>query len=266
MSPSTPGEARRLRGALSLVFRREAAAAGRDPGPFFVLPALPALLMTVVFTALFDRISEVRGYEGGDYDAYLIPGVVVLVALLGAGATSTSLAADLRSGYFDRLRLLPARPVTQMTGRVLFEATRLLPGTVVVLAVGFGFGGQNRNGPVGLAVVVVLVSLLGVAYSGVFHAVAIRTRDPQTPFQLQPLGLPLAFLSTALVPLAVMPAWAETLARYNPVTTIVDASRQALLGDLWSAELLMAFAVLAGVTALTQALAWRALHAHLARS
>jgi ABC-2 type transport system permease protein len=249
-----------------LVFRREAAAAGRDPGPFFVLPAMPALLMTVVFTALFDRISEAPGYDGGDYDAFLIPGVVVLVALLGAGATSASVAADLRSGYFDRLRLLPARPVTQLTGRLLFEATRLLPGTAVVLAVGFAFGGQNRNGLPGLAVVVALVALLGVAYSGLFYAVAIRTRDPQTPFQLQPLGLPLAFLSTALVPLAVMPAWAETLARYNPVTPVVDASREALLGDLWSGELLVALAVLAGAVVVTQALAWRALHTHMARS
>jgi ABC-2 type transport system permease protein len=264
--PAAPTGSARPGAALSLVFRREAGAAGRDPGPFFFLPAMPALLMTVVFTALFDRISEAPDYEGGDYDAFLIPGVVVLVALLGAGATSSSLAADLRSGYFDRLRLLPARPVTQMTGRLLFEATRLLPGTAAVLAVGFLLGGQNRNGPGGLLVVVVLVALLGVGYSGVFYAVAIRTRDPQTPFQLQALGLPLAFLSTALVPLAVMPTWAETLARYNPVTPVVDASREALLGDLWSDELLVALVVLAGTIAASQALAWRALHIHLARS
>jgi ABC-2 type transport system permease protein len=265
-----PGTGSGSRGAvLSLVFRRQAAEAGRDPGPFFVLPAMPALLMTVVFTALFDRISDVPGYDGGaggDYDAFLIPGVVVLVALLGAGATSAGVAADLRSGYFDRLRLLPARPLMQLTGRVLFEAARLLPGTALVLALGFLFGGQNRNGPAGLVTVVVLVSLLGVAYSGIFYTVAIRTQDPQTPFQLQPLGLPLAFLSTALVPLAVMPTWAETLARYNPVTPVVDASREALLGDLWSGELLVALAVLAGAIVVTQALAWWTLQSHLARS
>jgi ABC-2 type transport system permease protein len=266
MSPSLRAGSGRPGAALSLVFRRQAAAAGRDPGPFFVLPAMPALLMTVVFTALFERISDAPGYEGGDYDAFLIPGVVVLVALLGAGATSTNVAADLRSGYFDRLRLLPPQPVTQLTGRLLFEAARLLPGTTAVLALGFLLGGQNHNGLPGLATVVALVSLLGVAYSGVFHAVAIRTEDPQTPFQLQPLGLPLAFLSTALVPLPVMPTWAETLARYNPVTPVVDASREALLGDLWSHELLAALAVLAGAIAVTQALAWWALHSHLARS
>lgn len=265
MSPRRSASGGRA-GALALVFRRQAAAAGREPGPFFVLPAMPALLMTVVFTALFDRISEAPGYEGGDYDAFLVPGVVVLVALLGAGATSANLAADLRSGYFDRLRLLPAPPTVQLVGRLVFEATRLLPGTIVVLALGFAFGAQNRNGPAGLAVVVALVALLGVAYSGIFYAVAIKTRDPQTPFQLQPLGLPLAFLSSALVPLAVMPTWAETLARYNPVTPVVDASREALLGDLWSHELLVALAVLAGAVVVTQALAWRALHTHLGRS
>ena len=266
MSPSTSRATGRSGGALALVFRRQAAAAGRDPGPFFVLPAMPALLMTVVFTALFDRISEPPGYEGSDYDAFLVPGVVVLVALLGAGATSTNLAADLRSGYFDRLRLLPARPTVQLIGRLLLEAARLLPGTAAVLAVGFAFGAQNRNGLAGLAVVVALVALLGMAYSGVFYAVAIKTSDPQTPFQLQPLGLPLAFLSSALVPLAVMPAWAQALARYNPVTPVVDASREALLGDLWSRELLVALAVLAGAVVVTQALAWRALCTHLARS
>ena len=266
MSPSIPTASGRPGAALSLVLRRQAAAAGRDPGPFFVLPAMPALLMTVVFTALFDRMSDAPGYQGGDYDAFLVPGVVVLVALLGAGATSTNVAADLRSGYFDRIRLLPARPVTQLTGRLLFEAARLLPGTMAVLAIGLLLGGENHNGVPGLATVALLVSLLGVAYSGVFYAVAIRTEDPQTPFQLQPLGLPLAFLSTALVPLSVMPTWAETLARYNPVTPVVDASRAALLGDLWSHELLAALAVLAATAAVTQALAWRALHSHLARS
>lgn len=265
-STTTPRPTAGIGHVTQLVFRRQAAEARRDPGPSYVLPALPALLMTVVFTALFDRITEAPGFRGSDYDAFLIPGVVVLVAMLGAGATSANVAADLRSGYFDRLRLLPAHPAAQLGGRLVFEAVRLLPGIAAVLAVGFLFGGQNHNGAAGLATVIVLVSLLGMAYSGIFYVVAIRTRDPQTPFQLQPLGLPLAFLSSALVPRAVMPTWAETLARYNPVTPVVDASRQALVGDLWSGDLAIALAVLTGAIVVTQAAAWRALRAHIARS
>lgn len=251
---------------LRLTFLRQARAAAQDPGPFFVLPMMPALLMTVVFTALFDRVAQVRGFGGADYDEFLVPGVVVLVALLGAGATSASLAADLRSGYLDRLRLLPIRLPSLLAGRLAFEAVRLLPGAAVVLAVGFAFGATTRNGLAGVVLAALLVALLGVAYSGVFFAVAIRTRDPQTPFTLQPLGLPLAFLSSALVPPSAMPGWAETLARANPVSVVVDAAREAMLGELWSPQLGAALAVLAAWTAASELLAWKALTAHLVRS
>jgi ABC-type multidrug transport system permease subunit len=252
--------------AVRLTFARQARAAAKDPGPFYVLPMMPALLMTVVFTALFDRIADVSGPPGWDYDEFLVPGVVVLVALLGAGATSASLAADLQSGYFDRLRMAPIRVPALLAGRLAFEAVRLVPGAAVVLAVGFAFGASTRHGVAGPAIVVLLVALLGVAYTGLFFAVAIRTRDPQTPFTLQPLGLPLAFLSSALVPIGAMPGWAEQLARINPVSVVVDGARTAMLEELWSAELAAAIAVLVAWTVLSQLLAWKALTTHLARS
>lgn len=249
-----------------LTLRREARAGAEDPGPSFVLPALPPLLMTVVFIALFDRITQVEGFTGQDYAAFLVPGVVVLVALLGAGATSASLAADVRSGYLDRLRLLPISLGSLLAGRLLFEAVRLLPGIAVVLGVGFALGAHTNNGLLGVAVVALLITMLGVAYSGIFFAVAIRSQDPQTPFTLQPLGLPLAFLSSALVPLAVMPRWAEVLARLNPVTIVVDGAREAMLGDLWSMELVAAFGVLLAWATVGELLVWRTLTTHLVRS
>ena len=249
----------------ALVFGRQARAAARDPGPFFVLPMLPALLMTVVFTALFDRIANVTGFSAANYDEFLVPGVVVLVALLGAGATSASLASDVRSGYLERLRLLPIHLGSMLVGRVLFEGARLLPATGVVLAVGFAFGAHAENGVAGVAVVVVLVALLGVAYSALFYVVAILSRDPQTPFTLQPLGLPLAFLSSALVPLAVMPGWSEAVARLNPVTVVVNGAREAMVGDLVSQALLAALTLLVAWIIVGQLLAWSVLTSHVNR-
>lgn len=257
---------RALVNSTMLAFVRQAREARRDPGPFYVLPMLPALLMTVVFIALFERIATLERFGDTAYAEFLVPGVVALVALLGAGATSSSLAADLRGGFFQRLRLLRAPIGGQLSGRLLFEAVRLLPGTAVVLAVGLAFGATAHNGLAGILVVVALVTLLGVAFTGIFYAVAIRTHDPQTPFTLQPLGLPLSFLSTALVPLAVMPEWARTAAQFNPVTVVVDGSRQAMLGQLWSAELGWSVVVLAVWTVLGVLLAWAALSRDIARS
>lgn len=253
-----------------LVLRRQLRAAVADPGPSFVLPMMPSLLMLVVFTSVFDSISQADGYDtagftSSNWDAYVIPGVVVLVAMLGAGYTSSSLASDLRSGYAERMTVAGAATWPHLLGRLAFEAIRLVPGTLIVLAVGFAVGAEADNGAAGIAILVLLIAMLGVAFTGVFYLAAIASQDPQTPFTMQPLGLPLAFLSSALVPIAIMPGWSRALARVNPVSVIVDASRHAMIGDLWSTELATAVAVLAAWTAVSQLAAWRMLHSKLTR-
>ena len=245
----------------TLVFRRQWRAAVADPGPSFVLPMMPSLLMLVVFTSLFDSLARLDGFDttgftATGFEAYVVPGVAVLVAMLGAGYTASSLAADLRTGYADRMTLAGVRPAAHLVGRLGFEALRLLPGVAVVVAIGLAVGAEADNGIVGLAVLIALVSLLGVAFTGVFHLVAIASKDPQTPFTMQPLGLPLAFLSSALVPLAIMPTWSETAARVNPVSIVVDAARHAMIGDLWSSQLVTAIGVLAIWTISSQLVAW----------
>lgn len=224
--------------------------------------------MLAVFTSLFDSLTQLADYNtdaytAGSWDAYVVPGVVVLVALLGAGYTSSSLASDLRSGYIERLTLTGVATGPHLAGRLIFEAVRLLPGLAIVAAVGFAVGAEADNGIVGVALLAGLVSLLGVAFTGIFYIVAIKTEDPQTPFTMQPLGLPLGFLSTALVPLAIMPGWSQTVARINPVSVVVDAARNAMIGDLWSAQAGAAFAILALVTVALQFAAWKLLDARI---
>jgi ABC-2 type transport system permease protein len=237
--------------AARLVFARQAKAALADPVPSFVLPAAPSLLMIVVFTAVFDGLAEGIGFRDGPFgsatwDAFLVPGAFVLVALLGAGYTSASLAQDLRRGYAERMSLAGANAAAMLGGRFAFEAVRLIPGFLVVLGIGLLVGAEANNGLVGVAVTVALIALLGLAFTGIFYLVAIRTKDPQTPFTMQPLGIPFAFLSSALVPIAIMPGWSAAIARANPVSVVVDAARNAMIGDLWSPELGAATAILVG--------------------
>ncbi len=252
----------------ALVLRRQIKAALVDPGPSFILPVMPSILMLVVFTSVFEPISQADGYDtsaftASGWDAFVIPGVVVLVAMLGGGYTSSSLAADLRSGYTERMSLAGVGAWPHLLGRLTFEAFRLLPGLIVVVLVGFLLGAEADNGVVGVAVLIVLISLLGVAFTGIFYLAAIKSEDPQTPFMMQPLGLPLAFLSSALVPIAIMPGWSRAIARINPVSVVVDASRNAMVGDLWSQELLAAIVVLTVWAGLSQLAAWKMLQARL---
>ncbi|MEM3491047.1 MAG: ABC transporter permease, partial [Fervidicoccaceae archaeon] len=43
------------------------------------------------------------------------------------------------------------------------------------------------------------------------------------------LNLPLMFASNVLVPLAMMPNWLQTVAKFNPLTYTADILREALL-------------------------------------
>ena len=148
-----------------------------------------------------------------------------------------------------------------LAGRFAFETVRVLPAATLVLGVGLALGGTAANGVLGIAFVLVTTMLLSTAYASLFYVAAIKTRDPQTPLNLQPLSIILFFVSSAIVPLSAMPRWTEVAARANPLTIIADGVREAMIGDLTSARVLAA----AGVTALLLVIAVAASSAVLAR-
>lgn len=236
----------------ALLFRRSAGEGRRDPGPAYVLPAMPPLLMVIVFTALFDRIADSPGFGPGAYVDYLLPGAVVLTALLGAGFSATYFVQDAVGGYLDRLRLLPTSRVALLGGRQAFEAVRVLPAALVVTAVCLALGAPIDGGIAGLAACLVLVALLSASFSGVFLVAGLATRDPQTALALQPLGVLVGLVSTALVPASVAASGFSAVARLNPVSVVVDGARASLAGDVLSSKVAIALAIPAAGIMLTQ--------------
>jgi ABC-2 type transport system permease protein len=236
----------------ALLFRRSVGEGRRDPGPAYVLPAMPPLLMVLVFTALFERIADSPGFGPGAYVDYLLPGAVVLTALLGAGFTATYLVQDAVGGYLDRLRLLPASPTALLGGRQAFEAVRVLPAALVVTAVCVALGAPVDGGVAGVAVCLLLVALLSAAFSGVFHVAGLASGDPQTALALQPVGVVVGLVSTALVPASVAASGFSEVSRLNPVSVVVDGARASLAGDVLSSEVAIALAISTAGIALTQ--------------
>jgi len=236
----------------ALLFDRSVGEGRRDPGPAYVLPAMPPLLMVVVFTALFDRIADSPGFGGVDYVDYLLPGAVVLTALLGAGFTATYLVQDAVGGYLDRLRLLPTSRVAVLGARQAFEAVRVLPAAIVVIAVCAALGAPVDGGVVGVTVCLLLVGVLSAAFSGLFQVAGLATRDPQTALALQPVAVLVGLVSTALVPASVAASGFSDVARLNPVSVVVDGARASLAGDVLSSDVAAALTICAAGIVLTQ--------------
>jgi ABC-2 type transport system permease protein len=122
---------------------------------------------------------------------------------------------------------------------------------VVVLA--FPFGARVTTGVPGFMLLILLISLWAMAYSGFLQFVAIKTRNAAATQSSGLVFFPLLFLTPNLVPRDLLTRPMEMAATFNPVTYIIEASRSLILeGYEWASIgrgfLVVAIAVVAMVT------------------
>ena len=102
----------------------------------------------------------------------------------------------------------------------------------IIGGVAWLMGARFESGIAGYAVLVVGASLLSATFASISNALALTIRQRESVIGAnQFLVLPLTFLSAAFMPLALVPDWIATVARYNPVNWAVEAGREALLGS-----------------------------------
>jgi ABC-2 type transport system permease protein len=109
----------------------------------------------------------------------------------------------------------------------LFFETAAMSG--VLLLVGLLLGASLVTGVGGFVLILLLSGLFGVAWAGTSFVPALLTRSEQATSALSFLFFPVAFVSTAFVPLSLMPAWMQTLNAWNPITYLIEAIRTLLV-------------------------------------
>ena len=239
----------------ALVYRRSFAQARRAPIFAFVFPTMFPVLLMGLMSQLYRDLAATPGFSTDSVAAWMAPGVFLMSAMFGAGYSAVGLTTDIQTGYLDRLRLLPISPWAIMIGRIGFDVSRVIAAGLVVLGVAVLLGAEVT--PAGLPVMVVLLALWTLAYGGMFYAVGLRTRNPESLSALIPLFMPVAFLSTAFVPPDVMPTWVEVASTLNPYTYLVEGVRMFTTGSFSSGRLAMALGAAAAVVFTTQAVASR---------
>ena len=239
--------------------RDSALVAGRDLRLFFRTPEVmifavvqPALVV-IMFRYVFAGAVTV---PGEDYADFLLPGIFAQTVLFGAVGSGVGLAEDLHSGVIDRLRSLPIARSAVLGGRALAELART---TVVVLLMAgliMIVGFSTPVDPLAAALTLLVLMAYAFALSWVFNLVGLYASSGQGAEAIGfPLIIPLAFASSAFVPVETMPEWLQAFAAHQPVTAAVDATRALLLDQpatgavlislLWSLGLLILFVPLA---------------------
>jgi ABC transporter DrrB family efflux protein len=263
--PAAGGAAVTNRGARYLVASGQVAA--RTLKKFVRTPALiiagtaQGVLFLLIFRYVFGGAVAHTGSLS--YVDFLVPGFVVTGVLFQGMGAASGVADDVEGGLFDRLRSLPIRLLSIVTGRVGADSTLVAWGvlvmTVVGFAVGFRLGGTTAAGLAAFG----LTILYGFAFVWMFITMGLAAGSPQAAQGLSFLVFPLSFVSSAYVPVSTMPGWMQGFATYQPMTPMVNTVRiltggpaaQALLGHslsyylvpslLWTAGLVLVFAPLA---------------------
>jgi ABC-2 type transport system permease protein/oleandomycin transport system permease protein len=227
------------------------------------IPRQPDLLIAytiqpVMFVLLFVYVfgGAIRT-PGFDYVDFLMPGIIVQSIAFGGFVTALGMSEDVQKGLIDRFRSLPMSRAAVLMGRTFSDVALNCLSLAVLLTVGF-LAGFNFVDATALEVVagIVLLLLLGYAFSWVFALVGLFSSTPETANSIGFTAIfPLTFASSVFVPVESMPDGLRQFAEVNPFTTVSDAVRSLWLGTpahtdvwmgfIWCAVLIAVFAPLA---------------------
>ena len=200
----------------------------------------------------FSRATRLEGFpDTTSFLQFLLAGTMLQGVLFGSVNASTDLALDIENGFMDRLLASPVARVSILISRLAGAAAYAAGLTVFYVVVFALFGAKVEGGIGGVAVMLVLMMIMAIGVGGYGAALGLRTGSAEAVGNSFPLIFILLFISSAFFPVETMSGWYQSVARLNPVTSVVDAARhQVLVGfDLGEAVTGLAVAlVFAAVT------------------
>jgi ABC-2 type transport system permease protein len=186
------------------------------------------MIWLLLFGALFKRVVEIPGFEGGSYIAFLAPGVVVMTAVMSAGWNGMGLIEDMRRGVLDRVLVSPVWRGALNAGSLLYAIATIALQVLIIIGVGLLAGASFANGVVGVAILMLVACLLGGSVAALSNGLALVARERETLIgAVTFVTLPITFLSSTFMQLALAPGWVDAMARFNPVNWAVEAGRAA---------------------------------------
>jgi ABC-2 type transport system permease protein len=198
----------------------------------FLPPMLFPLMNFMAFAGGLSRLRHVPGFNfSAGYTAFQFVFVLLQSAAFGGVFAGFGIARDFERGFAKRLLVSAPQRSGIILGYGLASLIRWLMIavvlTVVALVAGMQVGGNGVDlvGLYGLAIIFNQVGLLWAC------GVAMRFRSTQAgPLMQTPVFL-LLFLAPVYVPLSLLQGWIHEVARFNPLTFLVESGRGFIEGE-----------------------------------
>jgi ABC-2 type transport system permease protein len=242
-----------------ILVRRELWHLRNQPGQL-----VSALIFPVALVVLFGYVfGSAIAVPGGDYRAYLMPGLFAMTAAFAVLINAMAISAEKSKGVMDRFRSMPMARLAVPFGQTGADILTGTAATLIMALCGLAVGWHPHDGAARAAAAFALILMFryAMSWAGVYLGLALK--DEKTVDNLAPLIFPVTMIANTFVPTAHMPAWLRAIADWNPISAVTAACRQ-LFGNpaaatahtswplqhpvtatlAWSAALLAAFATL----------------------
>jgi len=179
----------------------------------------------------------------------------------------TNLAADVETGFLNRLALTPLRGSALLTGMLAGVLVLAFVQAATFLLVGLPAGAHIAAGVGGVFVILALSFLMTLGFGAVGSAAALRTGSGEAVQGLFPLFFVLLFLSSMSLPRDLIQTdWFREIATWNPVSYLIEAVRSLLITGWDGQALALGFGVAVGLVVVGTVLASLALRTRLVRT
>lgn len=236
--------------------------------PAMVIPPIlfPLILMAINVGGL-DAATKLPGFPADSYLDFAIAFPFIQGSLFASINAGTSLARDVETGFLKRLALTPMRRSALLIGNLSGVMVVTVIAAVVYLAVGFAAGLSVKAGAPGVIVMVILATLIALAFASLGAFVGLRTGSGEAVQGVFPLFFVFLFLSSSSLPRDLIEQdWFRTIATYNPVSYLFEGLRSLVLFG-WDGEALaLGFGIAAAIAVLALIGAQRALRTRLLRT
>jgi ABC-2 type transport system permease protein len=226
-----------------LIFQRQTMLVVRNP-IWLIVGIIQPLYYLFLFGPLFKgalRLPSDKAYQT------FVPGVLVQLAIFGTFFVGFALISELRAGVIERSRVTPVSRLALLLGRSLRDMVTLgvQAAIITVLSVPFGLSAQLGNVLLAFAVLGLIALMLSALSYGV--ALKLRSEDALAPL-LNTVGIPILLLSGILLPMNNAPHWLQMVAKWNPFSWAVDATRQLFAGNPGDPSVWKALTILGALT------------------
>ncbi len=212
---------------------------------------LPSLLMPVFFFTAFagglSAISNTPSFDYPDYSTFQYVFVLIQSAMFGGVFAGFAIAADFEGGFARRMMLATSSRSAMIAGYSLAALGRatIVWTVVTVLALSTGASiSPSVTDAIGLILLATLVNTAALLFA---CGVAMRMRTMQAAPLLQLPAFLVIFTAPVYVPRDLLQGWVSTAADFNPVTAVLEAGRELIIGA--PADALLAFGAAAGLMA-----------------